>query len=92
MSKHQACALWGALSRSQAPGAPSRSRTMCLPAMITKTDHEPVLRQDAEGATGGGRRPGFELMTFAGQFDGDHETQVAAIETCIANGASGILH
>ncbi|MEM6341020.1 MAG: substrate-binding domain-containing protein, partial [Pseudomonadota bacterium] len=34
---------------------------------------------------------GVNLSTFAGKVDGDHETQVAAIETCIANGAKGIL-
>lgn len=31
------------------------------------------------------------MPTFAGKIDGDHETQVAAIETCIADGAKGIL-
>jgi len=31
------------------------------------------------------------LNSYAGKVDGDHETQVAAIETCIANGAKGIL-
>lgn len=34
---------------------------------------------------------GIELNSYAGQVDGDNEAQVAAIETCIANGASGIL-
>lgn len=34
---------------------------------------------------------GMDLKTFAGQFDGDHETQVQAIETCILDGAKGIL-
>ena len=29
--------------------------------------------------------------SYAGKVDGDHETQVQAIETCIANGAKGIL-
>ena len=31
------------------------------------------------------------LQTFAGKIDGDTETQVAAVETCIASGAAGIL-
>ena len=31
------------------------------------------------------------MRSYAGRVDGDHETQVAAIETCIADGASGIL-
>ena len=31
------------------------------------------------------------LKAFAGKIDGDHETQVQAIETCILDGAKGIL-
>ncbi len=34
---------------------------------------------------------GIDLSTFAGKIDGDVETQVAAVETCIAAGAKGIL-
>ena len=34
---------------------------------------------------------GIDLKSFAGKIDGDHETQVQAIETCIADGAKGIL-
>jgi fructose transport system substrate-binding protein len=33
----------------------------------------------------------MELSTFAGKLDGDVETQVAAVESCIAAGARGIL-
>jgi fructose transport system substrate-binding protein len=36
-------------------------------------------------------RWGFSLKTYAGKIDGDHQSQVAAIETCIADGAKGIL-
>jgi len=59
--------------------------------LITKTDTNPFFVKMREGATAAANDAGIELMTFAGQFDGDHETQVAAIETCIASGASGIL-
>jgi fructose transport system substrate-binding protein len=31
------------------------------------------------------------LKSYAGKIDGDHESQVAAIEACIADGAKGIL-
>ena len=31
------------------------------------------------------------MSTYAGKVDGDHESQVQAIETCIASGAKGIL-
>ncbi len=34
---------------------------------------------------------GIKLSTYAGKIDGDHETQVRAVETCIASGAKGIL-
>jgi len=44
-----------------------------------------------EGAEAAAAEAGITLNSYAGQIDGDHETQVAAIETCIANGASGIL-
>lgn len=59
--------------------------------LITKTDTNPFFVKMREGATAAAEELGIELMSFAGQFDGDHETQVAAIETCIASGASGIL-
>jgi len=44
-----------------------------------------------EGAEAAAAEAGITLRSFAGQVDGDHETQVAAIETCILDGASGIL-
>ena len=68
--------------------ADGHSTSACL---ITKTDTNPFFVKMREGATAKAEELGVELMTFAGQFDGDHETQVAAIETCIASGASGIL-
>ncbi|MEM9797840.1 MAG: sugar ABC transporter substrate-binding protein [Pseudomonadota bacterium] len=59
--------------------------------LITKTDTNPFFVKMREGAAEKAEELGIELMTFAGKVDGDHETQVAAIETCIASGASGIL-
>jgi len=44
-----------------------------------------------EGALAKAEELGVNLSTYAGKVDGDHETQVAAIETCIADGAKGIL-
>jgi fructose transport system substrate-binding protein len=44
-----------------------------------------------EGAEAKATELGMTLKSFAGKIDGDHETQVAAIETCIADGAKGIL-
>ncbi len=59
--------------------------------LITKTDTNPFFVKMREGAQAKADELGIELKTFAGRVDGDHETQVSAIETCIADGASGIL-
>ncbi len=68
--------------------ADSHSTSACL---ITKTDTNPFFVKMREGAAAKAEELGIELSTYAGKVDGDHETQVAAIETCIANGAKGIL-
>ncbi|MDW4498941.1 sugar ABC transporter substrate-binding protein [Sulfitobacter sp. D35] len=59
--------------------------------LITKTDTNPFFVKMREGAAAKAEELGVELKSFAGKVDGDHETQVAAIETCIADGAKGIL-
>ncbi|GFE64307.1 sugar ABC transporter substrate-binding protein [Litoreibacter roseus] len=59
--------------------------------LITKTDTNPFFVKMREGAKEKADELGINLLTFAGKVDGDHETQVAAIETCIADGAKGIL-
>ena len=62
--------------------------SVCL---ITKTDTNPFFVKMREGAEAKAAELGMVLKSYAGKVDGDHETQVAAIETCIADGASGIL-
>ena len=59
--------------------------------LITKTDTNPFFVKMREGAEAKAAELGITLNSYAGKIDGDHETQVAAIETCIANGAKGIL-
>lgn len=59
--------------------------------LITKTDTNPFFVKMREGAEAAAAEAGITLRSYAGKVDGDHETQVAAIETCIADGASGIL-
>ncbi|MEO9649934.1 MAG: sugar ABC transporter substrate-binding protein [Roseobacter sp.] len=59
--------------------------------LITKTDTNPFFVKMREGAAAKAEELGISLNSYAGKVDGDHETQVAAIETCIANGAKGIL-
>ncbi len=69
-------------------GAATAETTACL---ITKTDTNPFFVKMKEGATAKAEELGITLKSFAGKIDGDHETQVQAIETCILDGASGIL-
>ncbi|TNC50699.1 sugar ABC transporter substrate-binding protein [Rubellimicrobium rubrum] len=59
--------------------------------LITKTETNPFFVKMREGAEAKAAELGITLNAYAGREDGDHESQVQAIETCIANGASGIL-
>ncbi|PUB17347.1 sugar ABC transporter substrate-binding protein [Yoonia sediminilitoris] len=68
--------------------ADAHGTSACL---ITKTDTNPFFVKMREGAAAKAEELGISLNSYAGQVDGDNEAQVAAIETCIANGASGIL-
>ncbi len=68
--------------------ADAHGTSACL---ITKTDTNPFFVKMREGAQAKAEELGITLNAYAGQIDGDNEAQVAAIETCIANGASGIL-
>jgi fructose transport system substrate-binding protein len=82
-----AAAAFGALAAAPAQAA-SHSVGACL---ITKTDTNPFFVKMKEGAEAKAAELGVSLKSYAGKIDGDHETQVAAIETCIADGAKGIL-
>ncbi|MDP4992300.1 MAG: sugar ABC transporter substrate-binding protein [Marivita lacus] len=75
-------------SMSGAAFAAGHGVSACL---ITKTDTNPFFVKMREGAEAKAAELGMTLNSYAGKIDGDHETQVAAIETCIANGAKGIL-
>lgn len=83
LSGAAAVALTG-MAQAQATG----DVTACL---ITKTDTNPFFVKMREGATAAAEAAGITLQTYAGAIDGDVESQVAAVETCIAAGASGIL-
>jgi len=81
--------LGSALAIVAAAGSASAGGiTACL---ITKTDTNPFFVKMKEGATAKAEELGITLKSYAGKIDGDHETQVAAIETCILDGAKGIL-
>ena len=59
--------------------------------LITKTDTNPFFVKMKEGAEAKAAELGVTLKSYAGKVDGDHESQVAAIEACVADGAKGIL-
>jgi fructose transport system substrate-binding protein len=59
--------------------------------LITKTDTNPFFVKMKEGAEAKAAELGVTLKSYAGKIDGDHDSQVAAIEACIADGAKGIL-
>jgi fructose transport system substrate-binding protein len=59
--------------------------------LITKTDSNPFFVKMKEGAEAKAKELGVDLKAYAGKTDGDNEGQVAAVETCIADGAKGIL-
>jgi fructose transport system substrate-binding protein len=59
--------------------------------LITKTDSNPYFVTMRKGAVSEAKKLGVDLKTYAGKYDGDNQTQVSAIESCIADGAKGIL-
>jgi len=59
--------------------------------LITKTDTNPFFVKMKEGAEAKAKELGITLKSYAGKVDGDSDSQVAAIESCIADGAKGIL-
>ncbi|QYK41829.1 MAG: sugar ABC transporter substrate-binding protein [Paracoccaceae bacterium] len=87
--KRTTTALWGAAALALAAAAPAMAQTSAC--LITKTDTNPFFVKMKEGATAKATELGITLKSYAGRIDGDHESQVAAIEACVADGAKGIL-
>ncbi len=85
-----ASTLFGAAAIGLAFAAPASADGVSA-CLITKTDTNPFFVKMREGAEAKAKELGVNLNAYAGKIDGDNETQVAAIETCIANGAKGIL-
>ncbi len=79
----------GALVAGMAVSTTALAQTKAC--LITKTETNPFFVKMKEGAAAAAIKSGLTLQTFAGKLDGDVETQVAAVETCIASGAKGIL-
>jgi fructose transport system substrate-binding protein len=78
----------GALALSAGIASAQDGVSACL---ITKTDTNPFFVKMKEGAEAKAAELGVTLKAYAGKVDGDHESQVAAIEACVADGAKGIL-
>ncbi|TAM99622.1 MAG: sugar ABC transporter substrate-binding protein [Rhizobiaceae bacterium] len=57
--------------------------------LITKTEGNPYFVKMREGAQAKAKELGLTLRTYAGKYDGDNDSQVAAIENLIAAGAKG---
>lgn len=85
----RAC-LMSAAALAVMAAAPASAQAVgaCL---ITKTDTNPFFVKMKEGAEAAAAEHGITLKSYAGRIDGDSESQVQAIETCIADGAKGIL-
>ncbi len=62
-----------------------------LIGLITKTDTNPFFVKMRQGAQAEARAKGATLMTAAGQFDGDNQSQVTAIQNMVTAGVKGIL-
>lgn len=86
----RACLLSAAAVAGIMAAAPASAQAIgaCL---ITKTDTNPFFVKMKEGAEAAAAEAGVTLKSYAGRIDGDSESQVQAIETCIADGAKGIL-
>ena len=78
----------GLMALGGTANAAAHETIVCL---ITKTDTNPFFVKMKEGAEAKATELGMTLKSFAGKFDGDNETQMQAIETCILDGAKGIL-
>ena len=79
----------GALALFAATITPAQADTSAC--LITKTESNPFFVKMKEGAQAKAAELGVTLKAYSGKYDTDNESQVAAIETCILDGAKGIL-
>lgn len=84
-------ALMAACAFGALAAAPAMAADGVGACLITKTDTNPFFVKMKEGAEAKAAELGMTLKAYAGKVDGDNESQVAAIESCIADGAKGIL-
>ncbi len=82
--------LLAAVAVAALGAAPSFAQDVSA-CLITKTDTNPFFVKMKEGAEAKAEELGIALKAYAGRIDGDTESQVQAVETCVADGAKGIL-
>ena len=80
-----------ALALAAGLALPLAANAQDIVCLITKTDTNPFFVKMKEGAEAKATELGMTLQSYAGKLDGDNATQVAAVESCIAAGAKGIL-
>jgi fructose transport system substrate-binding protein len=90
ISKTLKAGLLAATAVTALSAAPASAQDI-LACLITKTDTNPFFVKMREGAEEKAAELGMTLKSYAGRIDGDNESQVAGVETCIADGAKGIL-
>lgn len=67
------------------------SQAADLACLITESSTNPFYMKMKEGAESAAAAAGLDFQAYAGKVDGDYESQIAAVESCIAYGAKGIL-
>jgi fructose transport system substrate-binding protein len=82
-------ALAGTVLLGTMAGAAAIAQDGPVVGLITKTEGNPFFVKMREGAQAKAEELGLQLRTYAGEFDGDNESQIAAIESLIAAGAEG---
>jgi fructose transport system substrate-binding protein len=70
---------------------PALAADSVIVGLITKTNTNAFFAKMKDGASAKAKELGVDLHTYAGKYDGDNETQVAAVEDLINLGAKGIL-
>ncbi len=80
----------GVAAATTAAGAAAPGGTIQI-GLITKTDTNPFFVKMKEGAEKEAQAKGAKLLSAAGKFDGDNESQVTAIENMVNAGVKGIL-
>jgi fructose transport system substrate-binding protein len=82
-------ALIGAVVLGSMAATAALAQDKPIVGLITKTEGNPFFVKMREGAQAEADKLGLTLKTYAGKFDGDNDSQVAAIEDLISSGAKG---